>query len=224
MRRLGTAASVLLALAAATKAPAQELNLANTSTARPRIVEARTGLDHALLGEVGYRHVLAWQDRQVFVGGAVAVPWARADLGDYRVRATVGLPLGTEHWKLAGWLSPTLRGTQNAASRMTALGVDSRLTGGYYARRWFVAGEVGLDWVATTHIAFRDAYRTRVYAGAKDGWYRLPGGTAYAGLHGGVSFSSFDLVLRAGHPRTTALEQQTVPFYLTAGVNVTLPP
>ena len=223
MRRLATVASVLLALAAATRAPAQELNLATTSTARPGIVEVRTGVDHAFLAEAGYHHVLAWQDRQIFVGGDVALPWARLDLGDYRVRATVGLPYGTEHWKLAGWLSPTLRGTDNAASRMDAIGVDVRLTGGYYALRWFVAGEVGIDWVAATHITFSDAYRTSVYSGARDGWYRMTGGTAYAGLHGGVSFSSFDVILRAGHPRTTALESQTLPLYLTVGVNVALP-
>jgi hypothetical protein len=223
MIRLATVASVVLALAAAARASAQELNLATTSTARPSVVAVRTGLDHALLGEVGYRRVLAWQDRQIFVGGDVASPWAEVDLGDYRLRATVGLPLGTQHWKVAGWLAPTLRGTENAVSRMAALGVDVRLTGGYYARRWFAAGEVGLDWIAATHITFSDAYRTRAYAGARDGWYRLPGGTVYAGLHAGVSFSSFDVVVRAGHPRTTALESQTVPLYVTVGVNVALP-
>jgi hypothetical protein len=106
---------------------------------------------------------------------------------------------------------------------MTALGVDPRLTGGFYARRWFIAGEVGFDWVAATRITFSDRYRTNVYAGARDGWYRNPGGTGYVGLHGGVSFSSFDVVVRAGHPRTTALESQTVPLYVTVGVNVALP-
>jgi hypothetical protein len=222
MKRLSRMAAVVLAVAAATRAPAQELNLATTSTARPDIVEVRTGLDHAFLGELGYRRVLAWGERQLLVGGDVGVPWARLDLGDYRVRATVGLPLGGEHWKLAGWLSPTLRGTDNAASDMTALGADLRLTGGYYARRWFIAGEMGVDWVAATRISFSEAYRTQGYSGAKDGWYRTPGGTTYAGLHGGVSFSSFDLVVRAGHPRTTSLEQQTVPLYLTVGVNVPL--
>lgn len=222
MSRVARVASAALALAAATGAAAQDLNLAVTSTDRPGIVQARSGLDHAFLGEVGYRHVLAWREQQLFVGGDVAIPWARADLGDYRVRATVGLPLGGEHWKLAGWVSPTLRGTENAASDMAALGVDLRLTGGYYQRRWFVAGEAGLDWLAATHVIFSDAYR-RVYPGAKDGWYRLPGGTVYAGLQGGVSFSSFDVVVRAGHPRTTALQPQTLPFYLTLGVNVALP-
>jgi hypothetical protein len=222
--KLALVASLVLALAAATRASAQELNLASTSTARPDIVEVRTGLDHALLGEVGYLRVLAWHDQQLLVGGDVAMPWAKADLGDYHLRATVGVPLGAQHWKAAGWLSPTLRGTENAASEMAAVGFDLRLTGGYYARRWFVAGEAGVDWIAATHITFSDAYRTSVYSGARDGWYRLPGGTAYAGLHAGVSFSSFDVVVRAGHPRTTALESQSVPLYVTVGVNVALPP
>jgi hypothetical protein len=71
-----------------------------------------------------------------------------------------------------------------------------------------------------THVAVRDAYRTRVYSGAKDGWYGNPGGTTYAGLQAGLSSSSFDVVLRSGLARTTALDEQTVPFYLTAGVNV----
>lgn len=221
MSRLSRVVSFALA-AAATTASAQELNLATTSTDRPGIVQVRTGLDHALLGELGYLRVVAWGERQLFVGGDFATPWARPDLRDYRVRATVGAPLGTEHWKLVGWLSPTLRGTQNAASDMAALGADLRLAGGYYAPRWFLAGEVGVDWVAATHITFRDRYRTLVYSGAKDGWYRSPGGTTYTGLHGGVSFSTFDVVVRAGHPRTTALETQTVPFYLTLGVNVPL--
>lgn len=223
MKRLVMTASVALVLAVAADASAQELNLANTTAARPDIVELRGGLDHALLGELGYRRVLTAQGRQVFLGADVAMPWAKVDAGDYRVRATIGAPLGTEHWKLAGWLSPTLRGTRNAASEMAALGVDVRLTGGYYAPRWFLAGEAGLDWVAATHVTFSDAYRTRVYSGAKDGWYRLTGGTAYAGLQAGLSFSSFDLVLRAGHPRSDLLEQQSVPFYVTAGVNVSLP-
>jgi hypothetical protein len=222
MRRLALVSSAVLALAATTRASAQELNLAATSTARPSIVQARSGMDHAFLGEVGYRHVLAWGDQQFFVGGDVAMPWAKVDLRDYRLRATGGLPFGGQRWKLAGWLSPTVRGTENAASEMTSLGVDLRLTGGYYAPRWFIAGEVGLDWIAATHITFSDAYRTSVYSGARDGWYRTPGGTFYTGFHAGVSFSSFDVIVRAGHPRTTALEPQTVPFYLTLGVNVAL--
>jgi hypothetical protein len=222
MSRLGAVAAIL-SLVVARSGSAQELNLAAMSQARPGVVEARIGLDHAFLGEIGYRRLLDWQDQRLVVGGDVAIPWAKPDLRDHRIRATAGLPLGTEHWKLAGWLSPTLRGTQVAASRMTALGADIRLTGGYYAPRWFLASEVGLDWVAATHVTFSDTYRAQVYAGARDGWYRLPGGTAYTGIQTGVTIASVDVVVRAGHPRTMALAMQTVPFYLTLGVNVALP-
>jgi hypothetical protein len=222
VNRLAKISLVAFAAVAGGRAPAQELNLRTSSTARPSIVTLRTGLDHAFLAELGYRRVLAVGDRQVVAGGDVAIPWARADLGDYRIRVSAGLPFGWERWRLAAWLSPTARGTENVASDMTALGVDLRLTGGYYARRWFVAGEAGVDWVAATHVTFSEAYRTQGYSGAKDGWYRTPGGTGYAGLHAGVSLRSFDLILRAGHPRTTALEAQTVPLYVTVGVNVAL--
>lgn len=224
MNRLSTMASVVLALVSASSASAQELNLAATSTARPNILLARTGMDHSLVAELGYRRVLAWGDRQLLLGGDVAFPWGNVDLRDYRVRATAGLPfLGGQRWKLAGWLSPTVRGTQSAGSDMTAVGADLRLTGGYYSRGWFVAGELGVDWVAATHVTLSDAYRSRAYPGAKDGWYGAPGGTVYTGLQGGLSFSAFDVVLRAGLPRSTALGPQTVPAYLTLGVNVPLP-
>lgn len=212
--------AVAVTLALAGSASAQELNFAATSAARPNLLQARTGLDHAFVAQVGYLRALPGD---VFVGGEVAMPWANPDLQDYRVRATAGLPLlAGENWKLAGWLSPTLRATQNDASNMLALGADLRLVGGYYARGWFLAGELGVDWLATTHVSFSQAYRKRVYAGAQDGWYGLPGGTTYAGLHGGLSFSSFDLVLRVGQPRTTSLALQTVPFYATLGVNLAL--
>jgi hypothetical protein len=219
MSRLARIVPLALAVAAAASASAQELNLARTSTARPNVVALRTGMEHAFVGELGYRRVLAWGNQQLFVGGDVAVPWAEPDLRDYRVRATVGAPIGGRHWKLSGWISPTLRGTGNVATDMTALGVDLRLAGGYYARRWFAAAEVGADWNAATRVALRDAYRTRVYSGAKYGWNRTPGGTTYAGLQAGLSFSSYDVVLRTGLSRTTALDAQTVPFYLTTGLN-----
>jgi hypothetical protein len=214
-------AAFAFSLAVAASASAQELDLAATGTARPSIAGARAGTGHGSLGEVGYRHVLAFEDLQLLVGADGALPWARADLRD-RLRVSVGLPLGGPRWKLAAGLSPTMRGTENAVSRMTALGADLRLAGGYHAPGWFIAGEAGLDWIAATHITFADAHRSRARSGAGDGWYRTPGSTAYTGLRGGVSFPSLDVIVRAGLSRTTGLEQQSVPFYLTMGANVAL--
>lgn len=219
MKRLAFAFAVVVLATA--RASAYELNLATTSVDRPSIVTARAGVDHAFVGEIGYRRVVAWGDRQLFLGGDVALPWAGPDLSDYQVRATVGAPLGGRRWKIAAWLSPTVRGTGDVAGTMTALGADLRLTGGHYAPGWFIAGEVGLDWIAATHITMSTAYR-RAYPGAKDGWYGTPGGTAYAGVQTGLSFRSFDVTLRSGLPRTTSLASQTIPAYLTVGVNVPL--
>jgi hypothetical protein len=152
------------------------------------------------------------------------VPWGSLDLDDYRVRASVAASLlgdAGPGWKVVGSLAPTPRATQNAAGTETALGVDLRLTAGYYGG-WWCAGEIGLDWAATTHVENSAAYRA-VYADAKDGWYGNPGGTIYAGLNAGVSFETVDLILRAGVPRTMALAPQSMPFFALVGVNVTMP-
>ena len=100
--------------------------------------------------------------------------------------------------------------------------MDARLTGGYYGR-WWCAGELGLDWAATTYVEHSSAYRDTVYADARDGWYGNAGGTFYVGLNAGVSIKSVDLVLRVGHPRSMTLAPQTVPFFALVGINVTLP-
>jgi hypothetical protein len=39
-------------------------------------------------------------------------------------------------------------------------------------------------------------------------------------VHGGVSLSAVDIVLRLGHQRASTLEPKSVPFFATVGVNV----
>ena len=217
-------ALVVFALSLPAVASAEALNYATASAERPNVVLARTGLDHAFVIDLGYRRVLEWGGHQILVGGDFGLPWAGMDFGDYRVRASVAATLlggSGRGWKLIGSLSPTLRATENPAGSDLALGADVRLTGGYYSR-WWCAGELGVDWAATTHIENSRAYHD-VYADAKDGWYANPGGTIYAGLNTGVSIKSVDLMLRAGVPRSTTLEAQTIPFFALVGVNVTLP-
>jgi hypothetical protein len=226
MRRAVTFALAALALAApAVDASAEELNFATATAERPNVVLARTGLDHAFVLDLGYRRVVEWGGHQLLFGGDLALPWAGLDLGDFRVRASAAASLlgdSGRGWKLVGSLSPTLRATQNAAGGEHALGADLRVTGGYYGR-WWLAGELGLDWAATTHIEHGRAYQDTVYADAKDGWYGNPGGTLYAGLNTGVSIQSVELVLRVGVPRTMTLAPQTVPFFALVGVNITMP-
>jgi hypothetical protein len=206
------------------EAAADELNFATITPERPNIVGARTGLDSALVFELDYRRIVEVLGRTSAIGVELAAPGAELDASDYRVSAGAAIPLvGGDHWKLIAHLSPTLRSTENGLNRMLAVGADTRLTGGFYARRWFAAGELGVDWVAASHIRHSDEYRDVVYADAEDGWYRNPGGTLYVGAHAGLSFSRFDVVLRAGRQQHVTMDAQTMPFFATLGVNVTLP-
>jgi hypothetical protein len=225
MKRTVTFAIAAFALAVpAVNAFAEELNLATATEERPNVLLARAGVDHAFVLDLGYRRVLSWGGRQLLLGGDFELPTASPDFGDFRLRVSAAASLLGDSgpgFKLVGSLAPTFRATQNVLANEHAIGADVRLTAGYYAR-WWCAGEIGLDWVATTHIENSRAYRD-TYPGAKDGWYGNPGGSVYVGLNAGVSFQSVDLVLRAGVPRTMTLATQTIPMFALVGVNVALP-
>lgn len=215
------AVSSVIAAAAPTDALAQELNLATTSADQPHIVHVRSGLDHGFTAELGYDHVFALSDRLLIVGAELAMPWAQPDLGDLQLRLGAAMPLVERGpWKLSARLGPTVRSADTAAARLISLGADLQLAAGYYARRGFVAAAAGVDWAGATYIRNSDEYRMRIYPDAEDGWYRNTGGTIRAGLQGGLSFSTFDVVLRAGRPFAIDLGSQTIPFYAMLGVNI----
>src|SRR5262249_15568992 len=147
MRPRLVVAGVLAALVGGV-ASAQELNLTNASADRPNIIELRTGFDHALVWELGYVRVIDLSGHRLFLSGELELPTASADFGDYPLRLGASTILLGEHarrWRLAGALSPTLRATSNALANMTSVGVDVRLTGGWYSEGGFVAAEAGLD-------------------------------------------------------------------------------
>ena len=102
---------------------------------------------------------------------------------------------------------------------MTGVGADVGAVGGYYARHWFVAGELGFDWAMSTYVAHSDAYRSAVFDGARDGWYPNPGGNARAGLQGGVSFGRYDAILRLGQVRGIDGDPPLLPFYGTLALD-----
>ena len=215
MHAAAVSTTVVLGLLVSTGARAQELNLGALDQAQNR-VSVRTGAEYGFVAGVGYARVVPFLDRQLVLTSDFTLPWAGLDLSDYRLRVGAVMPIvGARRWKLAGSIAPTVRGTKNDISRMTDVGADIGLVGGYYAPRWFAAGELGFDWAMTTYLAHSDAYRSTVYAGARDGWYANPGGNLRAGLQGGVSFGRYDVVLRVGAVRDTSGEPPLLPFYGT---------
>lgn len=216
-RRMGIAVVLTLAPLAARS---QEINLSTLDDGSPNRIHVRTGAEHAFVFGVGYARAVPFLDRRLLLHGDVSLPWAELDISDYRVRAGALAPIvGTGGWKVAGDLAPTLRGTDDRAGRMTNLGLDAGLLGGYYARHWFVAGEVGFDWAISTYVAHSDRYREQVYADARDGWYGDSGGNVRVGLQTGASFGLYDLVLRAGAVRDVAGEPPLLPLYATLALD-----
>jgi len=210
-----------LAVSLPAAAGAQEINLAGLGDGRVNHVHLRTGAEHGFVAGVGYGRALPFFDRHLLLYGDLTVPWAGLDFSDYQVRIGALVPIvGRGRWKLAGSLAPTLRGTESTSGRMTNVGLDFGLVGGFYARRWFVAGEFGFDWAISTYLANSDYYRRYGYANARDGWYAPAGGVIRYGAQAGVSLGRFDVVLRAGQPRDVKGKAFMLPAYATLGADM----
>jgi hypothetical protein len=211
-----TAVAFAAVVAAPLAARAQEVNLARIDDESANRVHVRTGAEYGFVAGVGYARTVSLLDRRLLLTGDLTFPWAGLDASDYRVRAGALVPIvGWRRWRLAGAIAPTVRGTNNDVSRMTSLGTDLGVIGGYYAQHWFVASELGFDMAWTTYIAHGDQYRAQVYADARDGWYAAPGGNIRSGLQTGASFGRYDLVLRLGKMVDVAGNEPMLPFYGT---------
>jgi hypothetical protein len=216
-------AAVLVALGVsvlvAPPARAQEVNLAKLDDGAANRVYVRTGAEWAFVAGAGYARSVSLLGRHVLLLGELTAPWAAANTSNYQARAGALAPIFAWHgFRLAGSLEPTVRGTSNDLGRMTAVGADAGLTGGYYASRWFLASEFGFDYTVSTHITHSQLYRDTVYENARDGWYINPGGNYRLGGQAGASFGRYDAVLRAGILRDMMGGLPTFPYYATVAL------
>ncbi len=211
--------ALLLAVLAAGRAGAQEANLARLGDGTPQRVSLRAGAEYGLVTGVAYAREVPALGRTMLLGADFTVPWGDLDVADWRLRVNALVPLaGGDRWKLAGTFAPTLRETTNDVARMTALGLDVGAVAGWYAPGWFAAIDAGADWSFATYVANGDRYRQIVYSGARDGWYRMPGGNFRAGAQAGLSFSRLELALRVGRLRDLKGNGPTFPLYGTLAV------
>jgi hypothetical protein len=202
------------------RAQAQELNLARLADAPANRVYVRTGAEWAFVAGLGYARTVSVGQRHLVLLGELTAPWATMDTSDYQARVGALLPvMNWRGWQLAGSLEPTVRGTKNDLGHMTGLGADAGLTGGYYAKHWFLAAEFGFDYTLTTKVTHSQLYRTAVYENARDGWYIDPGGNYRLGGQTGASFGNYEVALRAGILRDMMGGQPMFPFYATLGIS-----
>lgn len=196
------------------------LNHAALDPGRPNVVHVRTGFDYGLIAEVGYSRALGLGSRTLLLSGQVTTPWAGADAEDYaaRVGGTIDI-VGRDRWRLLGGLGGTVQGTRNTLARMTSLGADGVLLGGYWSPGWFVAAEGGYEGAIATHVRHTDRYREVHYADARDGWYLDTAGNIRVGVAAGLSLGVYDLVVRAGQVRDREGHTHLLPAYASFAVN-----
>lgn len=209
---------VLVLLGLPAIARGQHLNVASLDGSA-NVATLTTGAEHGLVVGVGYARVQPVADRALVLGGELAFGLAEPDVSDFRVRAGALAPIAARGpWRLLGGATAILRGTENDLGRLTNVGVDLAIVAGRYARRGFVAAELGFDWGMATYVAHSDAYRRVVYEDARDAWHGNAAGTLRAGVQAGVAIGRHDLVLRAG--RTVAVgEPGLIPFYATLSLD-----
>jgi hypothetical protein len=198
------------------RAQAQEVNLARLDEGSANRVYVRTGAEWAFVAGVGYARTVPVGQRRLVLLGELTAPWAAPDASDYQARVGALVPiLSWRGWQVAGALEPTVRDTKNDLGRMTSLGANAGVMGGYYAQHWFAAGELGFDYTLTTRIAHSQLYRDTVYENARNGWYVNPGGNYRLGGQAGASFGRYELALRAGILRDMMGDQPMFPLYAT---------
>jgi hypothetical protein len=203
-------------------AAAQDLNFGALRSDDRHVLHMGVGVEDAVVASLGYGHVLSLMGRTSLLGGTLDVVPAHAS--DWRLRLGAVVPV-TSHggWTAGAKTLGILRNARNDMNRMTNLGVEMSLFGGFYAERWFAAADVGVDWATATYIRHTDAYRRLIYEDARDGWYSSTGAALVYGVSGGYSFSNVDIVVRAGQRRDFSFATWLLPFYATVGVDIRLP-
>ena len=216
-RALAAGAVALLGLA-----EAQDLNFGALRDDDRHVLRLGVGVEDAAVTSLGYDHLLPALGRTVALGARLDVVPVHAS--DWRLRMGAAAPLAQwGGWTVGATALGIARNSSTDLSRMTNLGVEASLWGGFYASRWFAAAGAGVDWAAATYIHNTSAYRTLVYDGARDGWYSSTGATLVYGVSGGLSFSNVDLVLRVGQRRDFDLATWLLPLYATVAVDIRFP-
>ena len=183
------------------------------------------GLDPAVLTALGYARgfEVGFIKRDMMVSTELAIPVAKLDLGDYRLK--IGVQTSIINYK--GWdfsipVHLIMRGTKNWMHNATSFGADFTALFGYYGKWWFVNLEFGYDLAFITKIKATDRYKEYYYPDFKNGWYGSTSSFFTRGLRAGFRIRRTEITIRAGQPIidwTGESSELMPPFYGNLGVN-----
>lgn len=159
-------------------------------------------------------------DRNVTLTADITLPIFLVDLKHYRIKIGTRVPLlGSKNWNIINRFNIKNKGTDNIVYTGNVWSIEEGLLLGYFAGKWFVAGEVDYDKFLFTHLKHSNWYKENVYADAKDGWYTGTGGNIKLGMQAGYTFrNKIELSLGFGLSKTESLNDPVgLPFFMTIG-------
>jgi hypothetical protein len=212
---------IILVVITAGAVHAQQFNFGSLDGKDHNYLYTSAGLDYALTAaEAGYGRVFHSNERPFIITAGGALSWSETDVPDFRIAAGAQTPvLNKDRWKIICKINPVvIRGVDTTISRMTHIGFDCGLAGGFYSSNWFCAAEAGADWALVNYIKYKDYYKKMLSPVLVDGRHSAASGNVTLGLLGGYSWQKSDLVFRLGYRQKLFFGMHMLPLYASVGI------
>jgi len=215
-----TIIAVIVALLAAVECSnSQSVTWSSLREDQPNSLQFQFGFDYGTTAQLTYGRTFTLLTPMMFRTD-FSFPMGRNLLDDCRLRLGLDMMLVEVSGFAASFrFLSNMRRFENELVQILNFGSDASLTGGYYARSWYAAGEVGFDKSSVSYINHSGMMR-RVYPSIRDGWFDMEGGHHYVGLLAGVALGGgLDLSLRLGALSPAGKSTGAMlPYYVQVGV------
>jgi hypothetical protein len=185
------------------------------------IANINIAAEHALNYGVGYSYRIK-SKRPVLFNSEYTFPSGQNLFDDFKIKTGTQIRWWQSgNFHIASKFQGIFRRYNNDYARLLNFGADISATGGYYKRKWFIAGEIGFDKAIVTHFKHSDLYKSN-FPRVKDGWYEpSTGGNFSYGVQGGLSGKNKDVYLKLGKLTQQDLRSSPMlPFYAQIGLNL----
>lgn len=196
----------------------QTINWARLQKTDRHILGINAGLDYSVTAGLGYGYQLKTKI-PIILNAEYSIPFGNNLLDDHKTKIGATLRLATAgSFLFTAKVQGVVRRYENDYVRMVNFGSDMSVTGGYYKKNWFIAGETGFDKAIVTNFKHKAVYK-ETFPGVQNGWYEpSTGGNFYYGLQSGLSLKQSDITLRVG--KVITQDFKTTPgftFYTQLG-------
>ncbi len=209
---------LIITLFIANIANGQIANFENISLNKKNIIQASFGLNIAAISSIDYSRVVELKQKLYLISASVVMPMGKELFDDYKLTLGISGNLSIKnHWQAPIHIGLLGSSSNNKMAKISTFGTYISLNPGYYSESWFLASEIVYDKFILSNIANSEYYKAAYFSGARDGWYKKPGGNYHVGIIGGKTIKSSELTLKAGIVTTEKLVPLLVPYYAQVG-------